>query len=434
MQRLGSLLLLVGFTLSVADISGDFIYIFGVEVKQVPELQSLMTIQELLIPIWVVLAVLGLTRIISTRIFFRVNAKINIFVLSIIAINIGGAVIGLLDGNRLDLIVDDSRNMMLYLIFYAIVTTGPGQYRLVLNILAVVLFMTIGKIFISYASDVVMQRNISWRYFVKAAIFLMPLIMLQLANLQYGIGNIIVTYLKFLVIAVTLLLVSMVGYYVAIAVSTLYYYFMMRVGNKHLKAAGVFGLSLVLIIAFIASFQLSDYASTFTSGEEGQFIRGVDHRFIQITYFRDLLLDRPFGSGFGHFDPINYAGYKETLGRVQLVELEFHALFAKLGIVLFPLFLSAWGFLIGSSYKAINGDKNPTRRSLLIGMTFGLIALLCSSLFQTAYSSFYFHLYVVLLLLVLNESSGQASVSRRNRNHGIRHHVLSFERQHIVAR
>ena len=107
------------------------------------------------------------------------------------------------------------------------------------------------------------------------------------------------------------------------------------------------------------------------------------------------------GTGLGYFDETSE--FVLAYGpRPYLLELELPNLTSKLGVIGISLWTTGFLSLFVGCIRAVHRAAKPEHRIFLLGLTAGLVALMVGSLFHVNYSSAYFHLYVVLILLVLS--------------------------------
>ena len=89
--------------------------------------------------------------------------------------------------------------------------------------------------------------------------------------------------------------------------------------------------------------------------------------------------------------------------RPYISEMEYFNLLRKLGVVGFSMFVSAFGVLFLGCLRMCRRAATSEQRGFIVGLTAGLASLIVAGMTNAVYSSMYFHLYVVFVLLVLSD-------------------------------
>jgi len=272
----------------------------------------------------------------------------------------------------------------------------------------------------------------SGRWLLKLSMFFPPMLYIALSHLLSG--GLTKTerrkYFWLVVLAVAGTYSSgMLGIYLGAFVGLLLVFFMfICVDKKRLSKSIRLGIVSLGVLMIMSVFLHGDVKKVFQYGQGVEYFRlGSAYRLKQIdmhlTIFEDNWIT---GAGLGHYDheamrrlivwsrrsrgfgphPIADSGdVILTWPRPYISEMEYFNLLKKLGVVGFSMFVSAFGVLFLGCLRMCRRAATSEQRGFIVGLTAGLASLLVSGMTNAIYSSMYFHLYVVFVLLVLSDLS-----------------------------
>jgi len=352
-----------------------------------------------------VLALLGGLALLQGRTVFRAAPEIKLFLLFFTASILWGALIGWLKEVPPNYIIGDSRNLVLYLILFAVGGAAAEQrietFRRLFLIGCGILLL---KLFYSFAANFASGEAVSWRSLLKLSCFFAPMLFIALGGVLYSKRvaqrrkNTLLAFLA----AFGIFAAQARGFFLGTLAGALLFVVMLL---KHRRFYLLIILAIVILGIGLGTGVVlqSDITKSFGYWKGTEiFEGGMEYRIRQA----DMLLTRfdnnwVEGTGLGSFDP-DYEGYADWQPRPYLYELEYLNLLAKLGVVGISLWLAAFFFLFVGCLRAVRKAVKPEHRGFVLGLTAGLVALMVGSFVQTGYSSVSFHLYIVLMLLVLS--------------------------------
>ncbi len=410
---------IIGF----ADVSGDFAVFAGVPLfgpnNPVPELrQQTQLISTVLIGL---LALLGCMALVRGKCAYRAAPEIKLFLLFFGASTVFGVLGGLVKGVPLNYIIGDSRNFVTYLIVFAVgVASSERRVEDLRRLFLIGCGILLLKLFYSYGLNLALGAELSRRSLLKLSSFFAPMLFVTLGWVVYGKRA--TEWRRYAVLA----LLAAFGIFAAQArglfLGTLAGALLFGVispNHKRFYRLFILGLAILGIGLGAGIVLQGDITKSFGYWEASDetFAPGLEYRVRQVdallTMFGNNWLA---GAGLGSFDP-TYEGYQDWLPRPYLVELEYLNLLAKLGVVGISLWIAAFFFLFVGCIRAGRRAAKPEYRGFVLGLTAGLGALMIASIVQTGYSSVYFHLYIVLILLVLSAlRASQLQVRRTERS------------------
>jgi len=387
----------------LADVSGDYAVFAGSGVagdafKQLTQLVSTVLIG--------LLALLGSWALARGKCAFRAAPETKLFLVFLGASTAFGVLVGLGSGVQINYVIGDSQNIVTYLILFAI---GGGVSRSRIEALRRLFLIGCGilvlKLAYSYWVYWAVYGGLSWRSMLKLSSFFGPMMFVTLAWVLYGKRAAIRRRYAILALpaAYGIFAAQARGLFMGALAGALFFG-AMSLNHRRLYRVLLLGLVIMSIGLGAGAALQGDITKSFGYWEESDptFVGGLDYRSRQaaalLTRFGNNWLT---GVGLGSYDP-NYEGYADWLPRPYLAELEYLNLLAKLGVIGFSLWIAAFFSLLVACIRAVRQTVDPEHRGLVTGLTAGLVALMVASSVQTLYSSVNFHLYVVLVLLVLS--------------------------------
>jgi hypothetical protein len=384
-----------------ADISGDYPYLMGRPYKEwLPELRGYTALASSLL-------VAGLVVIAAGRVLLRrrlvMSPRVQAFLLLFFASTILGALVGFARGNVPVYVLGDSRNAIVYLALLAVPVLPPDRVLLFVRrafygACAIVLL----KLALSVATGLALGLGVSWRYLFKASYFLPPMALLSLALFQRATTRAGRRwYLRaFALGALGVLTAQMRGFFLGLGAGLMVLATWTGNLRRVVRMGGALLLMLVTALALALLVQ-GDLTKTFGYWSFEDFQAGLDYRSRQFDFlFEGFRSHWLLGTGLGWFDP-RYEGFADFLTRPYLQELEYMNLLTKLGLVGFSLLLLSFVCLFYECLLTRRMAATPQHRAMVEGFSAGLVSMLTASISNTGYSMMLFHVYVVLLLLVL---------------------------------
>lgn len=355
------------------------------------------------------LALLGITSLVRNKVWNRTGPEIKLFLILFGASTIWGILVGLMKGVPINYIIGDSRNLVIYLILFAVVG-GIGDKRVnsLYHLFLICCWILLFKLLFSLIMPVLLGEGISWRSHFKQGSFFASMLFVAIGLSVYQQPTIRKNYSSILIssLAAFGIFASQArGLFFGVLSGVVFFSIISLKQKKFYRALPRLFLMcfVILIIGILAGIALQgDIAKSFGYWQgTSSYDFGVEFRIRQI----DMLLtmfDKNwlFGAGLGAFDP-TWEGYEDGLLRPYLVEMEYFNLLAKLGIIGISLWIGAFIFLFAGCIRTARQASIAEHRGLILGLTTGLVAMMAASFVQTFYSAALFHMYVVLVLLVL---------------------------------
>lgn len=412
-----SLLLIVGF----ADFRGDYAFVWGKELRHlIPDLGYYTT--------WFYtitlsgLAVIGVSNLLRRRSAFRAGPGIKLFFVLLATSTIWGVVVGLLNGVNFKFILGDVRNVIVYPAVFAISSgtlNSERGVRYLRNLFFIACGFVLLKLALSLASDLLLGNPIGWRYLYKGSLFFAPMLTLALAMFIFS-GRSVERrryMLLFAVAAIALFLTQMRSYFVGTLAGIAVILGWCTTPTRVVKFSFAV-VSVLLLGIIVASVVHTDVLRVFGFWDRGPG-SGLDYRAKQakvlMSTFRENWL---MGTGSGSFDTTSewtstQAPSGELTSRPYLSELELLNMLTRLGVIAFGLLLAAFVILFRECTRMARHASSRSQRRLVLGLAAGMVALLAVALTSSAYSSLFFHLYIVIILLVLSALRADRMTSRQ---------------------
>lgn len=368
------------------------------------------------------LFIAGIIMLLYGKSGYRPQKEIKLFLILFILSSLWGVYVGAVKGVPLKFLIGDSRNTVCYFMLFAL--AGALKYldvssmRRILLITGLIFFVKILFAVINLA--LIYKGGFSWRYYLKLSNFF-PLF-LFVALSQYVISKLRRDKLKYAVFA----LMAACGIFAAqargIFVGTLAGGIVLSIslfGQIKLRRLVMPAVFILCVGLGAGYFMQDDITKSFGYwGEHNEtYSFGMSYRLRQANRLLENFQDNwASGAGLGSYDSTSES-YEEWLPRPYLAELEYNNLLAKLGIVGFSLWISAFMMLIIGSIKSARKSVILNHRMFVYSLIAGLISLMVQSIIQTGYSSLSFHLYVVFMLLsisLVNKSNFMLKVNNLN--------------------
>ena len=353
----------------------------------------------------VFLGVIGLLTLLMGRSRFRTSSEVRIFLMLFILANFIGGIVGLIKGVPYKYVMGDARNLMVYPMLFAIregmTEQGVEKLRKLFLIACFILTLKLLSIFLFIMS----YGAVPWRNLFKQTVFFMPMLFI-------GLGG--ATLIQQKKERFKYILISLLGGFGIIAASSramfvgtlvgVIFITIMLLNNRRIYRLFILGIVVFIMMLVVGMSLQDDPAKAF--GRWSEELPGIaddlSYRWRQadmlITRFTDNWL---VGTGLGYFDETSE--FVLAYGpRPYLLELEFLNLLSKLGIIGISFWITAFLFLFIACIRAVHRAVKREHRVFLLGLTAGLGSFMVGSMFQVLYSSMYFHLYIVLILLVLS--------------------------------
>lgn len=339
---------------------------------------------------------------------FFADEEIKIFLLLFISINIYGTIIGWLKGVNPIYIVGDFRNIIAYSAVFSIVDAFPNKRLIILrNVIFACGGILVIKVFLGYVVHYLTFGYVGWRSLLKLYMFFAPVFFiaycgfLDASTLRKKIIYLCLSLLG----AFGIFAVQTRGLFMGVGVGFVFalFFFVKKNNIKRLSVS----MGLVLLLGLFMAIILSDDKGLILGDwKSDNFLSGLEFRREQAGMLWEQFSENwLFGAGLGAFNS-TYDFYADN-PRPYLVELEFLNLFSKLGLIgMMGFFISFFCLIVG----CINGIRRaacPDVRSFVAGLGCGLVAMIIASISNTGYSSIYFHLYIVVLLLTLSDIKRQ---------------------------
>ena len=400
------------WVISFIDISSDYaLHSTGSSYWDVDQLvpeELRAWIQFILTLLIALLALLGVISLLRIKVWSKTSKEIKLFLLLFLASTVWGMLVGIIKGVPVNYVIGDSRNILIYLILFAVVG-GMGDkivdnlYRLFLIGCGIVLV----KLFFSLAASLVFGSGLSWRSLFRQSSFFAPMLFVSIGFMVYDQRRTkrLQSTILALLAAFGIFAAQARGFFLGVLFGMLFFIIISLNQKKFYRAMPrLFILMfLILSIGLCAGIILQDDITKSFGYWEGTetFVGGFDFR-IRQTNMLLAFFDKNWlvGAGLGAFDP-TWEGYEEWLPRPYLVELEYLNLLAKLGLIGISLWIAAFVFLFSGCIRTARRALNMQHKGFIFGLTAGLFALMVESILQTGYSSVLFNLYIVLMLLVL---------------------------------
>ena len=398
-----SAVLLIG----LADISGDYPYVFGKEYRQwIPELRTYTSsISMVLIGI---LALKGILNILTFKNEFRAGLGVRMFLLLLLFSTIYGAASGLLQPDmNFFYVLGDSQNIIIYLSAFAI--TGMEHrkgWRSLRNLFFAGCGILVLKLIIPILYDLITSGTLDWRYLLKASPYFMSMVLVSLAlftNTSRTESR-INYFILFLLGSAGLFFANMRGLFLGTFAGLLFLFgvIIKKIDIRYFRRIILAGIFFILIGGLLALNSQGDIFKTFGSWDSDIYHAGYQYRVRQMGMLMERFFEYPLaGTGLGTYN-ISYEGYEEGLFRPYLQELEYVNLLAKLGVLGFGMLIFAFGFLFFECLRTAIQMKASEEKGLIVGLTAGLVGLMISTATNTLYSSILFHFYIVIILLSLS--------------------------------
>jgi O-antigen ligase len=386
--------------IGAVDFAGDYSSIFGLSYITMPD--AWYYFQSVSAVLIVLLAIAGILNLIKGRAVFKGGKWARLFLLFYVLSVAFGVVVGLMRGNPWAYVLGDSRNVIIYLSLFAITDVNNSDFEKKLyGLFAVVCIVVLVKLCLGFITFAVAASTLALgtRLLLKFSSYLMCMtllsltMMVQRSNWRY--------FLMFFLCSIGTFLSQTRGLFMGLGAGFLTVFVIFIFKRRGIRL--VFPLAIICALALLTAVVVwSDATVAFGKWKGEQIEAGMTVRLEQAEILMKLFKNSPLaGVGLGGYDP-DYERFSEELRRPYLQELEYHNLLAKLGIVGAALLVCAFGFLFYGCWRGIRRTSSPEKLGLIAGLMAGLVALLVASATNPVFSSLYFHLYVVMLLLALS--------------------------------
>lgn len=351
------------------------------------------------------LAIIGLLTLLMDKSGFRAGPEVKLFLILFIISTFIGVMVGLIKGVPYRYVMGDARNLIVYPMLFAIregmTEQGVEKLRKLFLVACFILTLKLLSIFLFLMSFGVL----SWRSLFKQTVFFMPMLFIGLggATLSHQKKErykyILISLLAGFGIIAACSRAMFVGTLVGIIFITI-----MLMNNRRIYRLFILGIVVFIMMLVIGMFLQNDLTRAFGRWSENQ--PGVAGELTYRWRQADMLFTRfsdnwLVGTGLGYFDETSE--FVLAYGpRPYLLELELPNLTSKLGIIGISLWTTAFLSLFVGCIRAVHRAAKPEHRIFLLGLTAGGVSFMVGSLFHVSYSSAYFHLYIVLILLVLS--------------------------------
>jgi hypothetical protein len=353
----------------------------------------------------VFLAVIGLLTVLMGKNGFRAGPEVKWFLILFILSNFMGGIIGLIKDVPYKYVMGDARNLIVYPMLFAIregmTEQGVDKLRKLFLISCFILTLKLLLTFFFTMSFGVL----SWRSLFKQTVFFMPMLFLGLVGAtliqqkKERFKYVLISLLAGFGIIAASSRAMFVGTLVGIIFITI-----MLLNNRRIYRLFILGVVVFVMMLVVGMSLQDDPAKAF--GRWSEDLPGIADDLSLRWRQLDMLITRfgnnwLVGTGLGYFDETSE--FVLAYGpRPYLLELELVNLMSKLGIIGISLWVTAFLSLFVGCIRAVRRAAKPEHRVFLLGLTAGLVSLMVGSIFHVNYSSAYFHLYVVMIILVLS--------------------------------
>lgn len=389
--------------LGFADISADYIFVFGFEYRRlVPEIASL--IAQVTTGLLAVVVLIGLANLLTGRARYRAGRHVGLFLALFAASTVFGVAIGLLKGLKPSYVLDDGRNLMIYFTIFALTDiNSERRLRSIRRLFLVACGVLAAKLLLGMASGLLLGEGLGWRLLLRLSFFFAPMLFIGLCLYSYSKNfRRRARYLGILLLgAIGVFAAQMRGVFMGTAAGFIFLLTFFLRGRRLIRVVFASVILLCLGLGLGVAMQ-GDVTKAFGRWEEADRKVGVEYRLGQTDHLLSVFKENWIaGAGLGYYDP-EYEGHADWLPRPYLLELEYLNLLAKLGLVGFGMLAAAFMCLLTACIGMGRRTGNPEHRALIAGLSAGLVALMVASITNTGYSSAYFHAYVALILLSLS--------------------------------
>lgn len=416
--------IIIGF----ADISGDYPTVFGQPFRFLfPQLRGYVSLATA--ALLAVLVLIGALNWATGRSTFRASVETKLFLGFLTVSTLWGMAVGLLNGVRPAFVLGDAQNVGVYLCVFALRRSQtPRQARA----LAVPFWIGVGilgaKFLLSTGSNLAVGEAIGGRYMFKLSTFFIVMLFHSLAlsltspdaaDRRKYLG--LVFYAAFGV-----LIAQMRGFFLGIVVASPLFAATLTSHRRRLVIAFAAALCVgaFVLVTLPQSGPVPGWVQPFTTDSlsAGWSYRVEQFDFLMSAFRRHWIV----GNGLGWFDP-NSGFYPVWAARPYLVELEYPNLLVKLGVGGFAALACGFASLLFACAKSALQARSAELRGLMAGWTGGLVAMLIVSASNPVYSSLYFHLFVVVVLLTLSAVRWELRPARNDRDRS------GFSRSDVVG-
>lgn len=399
------------------DLSKDWMLVFGVPVLAFfPELNQ--GIDALLRTLLLGFALAGVAQLVVRPPSFRGYPML--VVVGLASVVFYGVCTGFVQGNGADNVLGDAVYIALYPGLFALLAAPSDEDLTRLRNLALIIG---GIVFLKYGFSIVTDFSVDFRYPAKFSFAYLPMATIAISYLIFATDNSsrLQYFLLFCAALVGLVLADTRGFYLGLGAGILFMIACARVGIARWRV--IAGLSISFLVAGgVGVVARGDVLTAFGYwwGTE-QFSVGLDFRVDQFRMLMNMFAKNPvFGVGLGAYDP-TWEGFELWLPRPYIVELEFVNLLAKLGVIGFFVFSIVIFALFYSCYRVARKARTAEHKALATGVGSGLLALTVASFTNSIYSSVYYHLYLIMTLVVISHIPFLETKARRggfNSSHG----------------
>ncbi len=384
------------FFFQAIDISKDSATVFGIPLKELSlEYNSYFNhIHYILFICFITMTMLALLSkqiIIPSR-----SIQFIIFVFSFIIL---GFVSGLFGDNLLRFVLLETANFLVYFTipFFISLTWKKDVWKVILYSLLIYMIIILLKMYSAFIID--FYLNITYlKINVKGNFILMPFFFLSFSILQVERSKKNVMF--FIVVFISIILAGMRGFYVAIAVSSIYY---IRNAKFQMSIKKIIIMICFMFLFMIFFMMITELPILKLAGFYGNTVeQGVNFRLTQFNLLIDEFCKNPlFGRGFG-LVLYDFEGFNIDLPKPYLQELEWVNFLAKTGIIGIIFIIIAMISLIKWANKVAEKAPLIKQKAIIHGLTTGLISMILASFTNTLFSSFYFHIYVFALVGIIS--------------------------------
>lgn len=377
----------------------------------------------------VFLAVIGLLTLLIDKSGFRAGPEVKLFLTLFILSNFIGSMVGLIKGVPYNYVMGDARNLIVYPMLFAVregmTEQGVEKLRKLFLIACFILTLKLLLIFFFIMSFGI----VPWRSLFKQTTFFMPMLFIglggaTLSQRKESYKYVLISLLAGFGIIAACSRAMFVGTLVGVIFITI-----MLLNNRRIYRLFILGIVVFVMMLVVGGSLQNNLTRAFgrwsdkQPGVKGELSLRWRQGIMLLTRLDDNLL---VGTGLGYFDETSE--FILAYGpRPYLLELELPNLMSKLGIIGISIWITAFLSLFAGCIRAVHRAAKPEHRIFLLGLTAGLVALMVGSIFHVNYSSAYFHLYVVLILLVLSALRAPKLVVRPPEAVSINGHYVSAD-------
>ncbi len=398
------------FVILCTDISRDYAYISGIEMRNiVPGLQpyvdgAMMAIVSILICLGIIVLLLknGHTNI--------PRGPLN-FLLSLAAIYIYGAIVGILHENSRIYVLGEFQNLVIYWSVFAIGCVAVNDKMLWTMYKA--FFIGCGVMIIKAVASSIIEYSSHVGYFrvlLKGSGYFQIMTILSFA--LFAESKIKKERIKFFLIMLLGLFGVLVsyhrGFFLGLFGGLMFYAIFMPGsgrGIRYLSRMVITLIPIALIWSLVSHQPVSTIFGRWSGNEQYGFQEGVDYRVYQSKMLIDKFKDHFIvGNGLGSYLGSDYEGnYLEgvEVSKPYIVELDLLNYTMKFGMVASTLLWGSFVYLMALGVKASKRATQSMYKALPVAGAASLFSLLIASGTNATYSGIMFHLFTALYLLTL---------------------------------